>query len=218
MTATNDNITPLKNDNAPTTLSVMLAVQASLMEAGVGKGGWNKDQGYAFRSIDDMLTAVSRSFVKHGLICMPEVKDEKVEVLTTAKGGRLFRTLVDVHYHFLTATSDDAYTIIVSGEAMDSSDKSLSKAMTMAYKTMLNQTFCIPLVGQSDPDAETPVTSQEELVSADQIVALKEALASERNIERFLSKVAKVSTLEEIPAASFKMCMAQILAAKGAKQ
>ena len=43
----------------------------------------------------------------------------------------------------------------VVGEGMDSGDKAANKAMAIAHKYALLQTFCIPTEEQKDPDAET---------------------------------------------------------------
>lgn len=45
---------------------------------------------------------------------------------------------------------------ILPGEAMDSGDKGINKAMAIAYKYLCFQVFCIPVEDMDDPDAERP--------------------------------------------------------------
>ena len=42
------------------------------------------------------------------------------------------------------------------GEAMDTGDKAINKAMAIAYKYLCFQVFCIPVEDMDDPDAERP--------------------------------------------------------------
>ena len=45
---------------------------------------------------------------------------------------------------------------ILKGEAMDTGDKAINKAMAIAYKYLCFQLFCIPVEDMTDPDSESP--------------------------------------------------------------
>jgi flagellum-specific peptidoglycan hydrolase FlgJ len=65
------------------------------------------------------------------------------------------RVMVQYTFH---ATDGTSVTATVSAESMDSGDKATAKAMSVAYRTALLQTLCLPTDDQ-DPDADTFVRS-----------------------------------------------------------
>jgi hypothetical protein len=56
-----------------------------------------------------------------------------------------------------TAYAEDGSSVSSTtvGEAMDSGDKSMNKAMSTAYKYALMQIFCIPTVDDKDTENQT---------------------------------------------------------------
>jgi hypothetical protein len=56
-----------------------------------------------------------------------------------------------------TAYTEDGSSVssITVGEAMDSGDKSMNKAMSVAYKYALMQIFCIPTEEEKDTEFQT---------------------------------------------------------------
>ena len=109
----------------------------------IGKDKVNKQQGFKFRGIDDVMNIV------------PEILEQKREERTTTKGGNLIYSICKIKYRFYAedGTSIEATTI---GEGMDSGDKATNKAMAIAMKYALFQVFCIPTEEMKDPDSETP--------------------------------------------------------------
>ncbi len=72
----------------------------------------------------------------------------------SSRGNALFYTYLEVEYTFW---AEDGSSIVVGpviGESMDSGDKGANKALAVAHKYALFQTFTIPTLF-SDPDAET---------------------------------------------------------------
>jgi hypothetical protein len=122
---------------------------------GIGKDRRNSQQGYNFRGIDDVFNALSPLLSKHGLCILPRCIERTQVERTSAKGGALFYTTVDVEFDFVAAEDGSTHTIRVPGEAMDSADKSTNKAMSAAYKYAAMQAFCIPTEGDNDADATT---------------------------------------------------------------
>jgi len=75
---------------------------------------------------------------------------------TSAKGGILFYTEVGAEFDFVSAVDGSKHIVgPVYGEAFDSGDKSIGKAMSYAYKAMAFMAFAIPTEGDNDPDATT---------------------------------------------------------------
>lgn len=128
------------------------------MEA-VGKNGYNSQQKFRFRGIDDVMNAINPVLVKHHVFTVPEVLEQTREHRTTASGGQLNYSLLKMRFSFYAPDGShvDAVTL---GEGMDSGDKASNKAMAIAYKYALFQVFCIPTEDMTDPDSETPPPSR----------------------------------------------------------
>jgi len=84
---------------------------------------------------------------------------------------------------------------------MDSGDKSMPKAMTSAFKTLLIQSFCIPLDGTPDADGESPAEVVQEIarISPEDAGAIRDLLRlSETEEKTFCNWLASVDTVEEL--------------------
>ena len=112
----------------------------------VSIGAITKDktaQGYKFRGIDDVYKAVNPAFIAHGVFCMPKVLTTLRETHTAKSGNALYFTFLTVEYTFY-CLDGSSVSAVVTGEGMDSSDKSANKAMSAAFKMAFFQVFCIP--------------------------------------------------------------------------
>lgn len=144
----------------PTIHQAMAAVMADV--GAVGKGGTNREQGYAFRQVDDFMNALHPAMARHGVFVTPCVEERLVEERTNSRGTAI--RLVDLRIRFtFHGPAGDSVDAVTWGEAKDSSDKATNKAMTAAFKYALLQTFMIPLVDMEDADRTSPeAPSQEE--------------------------------------------------------
>ena len=102
------------------------------------------------------MNALSPAMVKNGIFVVPEVLRHDQEERTSRKGELMIYTVVTVRYTFY-ATDGSCVEAVVTGEAMDRSDKSTNKAMSAAFKYACFQTFCIPTEEMKDADAESPM-------------------------------------------------------------
>lgn len=112
--------------------------------------------GYAsfnYRGIDDVYNALNPVMAKHGVFCVPELLDSEREERTNAKDKVVAYVTVKVKYTFY-AEDGSSVSCVVPGEGMDSGDKATPKALSIAMKYALFQTFCIPTEELADPDAE----------------------------------------------------------------
>lgn len=118
----------------------------------------NMDQGparYKYRAIEDVLNKLHGPLVEHGVVIVPAMQDVMNEARGTTKAGTpITYTRVSVKY-LVHGPEGDAVTCLVAGEALDMSDKGLNKAMTGAYKVLLQQLFAIPFA-TDDPDDHYP--------------------------------------------------------------
>lgn len=130
----------------------MVAIQTELPP--IGKTQKNIQQGFMFRGHDDVLNALNPLLSKHGVFCVPDVVQRLTAQRTTAKGSIMFE--VDLHVRFtFYGEAGDSITASTWGEGTDMGDKATNKAMTMAYKNVLNQAFAISTAEMRDPDADT---------------------------------------------------------------
>jgi hypothetical protein len=119
----------------------------------IAKLGRNSAQGFAFRGIDQVYDALHGPLADAGVVIVPEVLSIERSEVATRNGGTMSHVVVTVKYHF-TGPAGDEVVAVVAGEAADSGDKAISKAMSMAFKYAAFQVLCIPL-GEKDADAET---------------------------------------------------------------
>lgn len=143
------------------------AVQGALAKEGIGKDQTNKMQGFKYRGIDDVYNSLAPILSENKLCILPRLMSKEVVERQSAKGGMLFYTTVTAEFDLVSAEDGSKHTVSSYGEAMDSGDKSIGKAMSYAYKAMAFMTFSIPTDGDNDPDEqshELGATTQPEAV------------------------------------------------------
>lgn len=119
----------------------------------IGKDNKNAQQGFKYRSIDQVYNALNPVLAELGIFFCPEVLDQRREERTTKNGTVLTYTLLTMKYTAYAADGSSVSMTVV-GEGMDSGDKGSNKAMSIAYKYALFQLFCIPTEELKDPDAD----------------------------------------------------------------
>jgi len=137
-------------------------------------------------------------------------------------------TTINVSYTFVAVKDGSSHLCALSGEAADSGDKGVAKALSMAFKYLIFQAFAVPTEGQGhDPDAETvefkgkskdrgaEQMSQAEATSApaiteDQRQTLIPLLTEAKvDVQTFL-KHYKVGALSALPASEFDSVLATL--------
>lgn len=121
----------------------------------VGKDKKNAAQGYMFRGIDQVYNAIHGAMSEHGVFPVPRVLEQKREERASKSGGTMFHVVLTVETRFYAPDGSSVAAVTV-GEAMDSSDKASNKAMSVAMKYALLETFCIPTEEQKDPENDSP--------------------------------------------------------------
>lgn len=121
----------------------------------ITKSEKNQQQGFKFRGIDNVMNELHELFSKNEVFILQEVKDFTTENRPTKSGGMNTFTRATITFRYMTTDGSYVETTNV-GEAMDSGDKGMNKAMSIALKYSLLQMFLIPTEEQKDPDATTP--------------------------------------------------------------
>lgn len=133
-------------------LAVMREVGYVQKKGRVQGGGMN----YRFAGEADLLAALRPSMVEHGLVMLPLALDIQPihEMLPTKYGDKPSRTVRVVSTYRLAHESGEHIDIQVAGEGQDKGDKATAKAMTIALKYALRQSFLIET--GDDPDMSRP--------------------------------------------------------------
>lgn len=135
-------------------MKVFEAVTAVMAEVGaVKKDGVNQHQKFRFRGIDAVVNALSPAMRKYGLTVFPSKVEHRAGTMQLSGGKTATSPVVVVDYTFV-GPEGDTFTSQVAAEAFDQGDKATAKAMSVALRTCLLQTFMLPTDDQ-DPDEHT---------------------------------------------------------------
>ncbi len=158
------------------------AALASIMEEtkAIGKTEKNQQQNFMFRGIDNVMNELHGLFAKHKVFILPEVMNYEISEKMTQRGSLMYYTRAKICFHFMT-TDGSEVTVTNVGEAMDSGDKGMNKAMSVALKYALMQMLLIPTQEEKDPDGSTPPETHPKTIAeiADSLDATKDGLLKE---------------------------------------
>lgn len=132
----------------------MVAVTKTIASEGIGKTRKNAQQGYNFRGVDEVMNAFAPILAAHGLFIRPRFTEREFIERQTKNGGALFYITVKGEFDFVDESGESVTVGPFYGEAMDSADKATNKAMAVAFKYAMFQTFCVPLEGVTGGDAD----------------------------------------------------------------
>jgi len=120
----------------------------------IGKNQKNQHQGFKFRGIDDLYNACHSAFAKHQVFSTQEVVSHDVKEGKTRNGSVNFhhKVLLRIRFHTIDGSFVES---ILWGESMDTQDKGMNKAYSIAMKYALIQALMIPTEDLEDPDAHT---------------------------------------------------------------
>lgn len=129
-------------------------VAGYLASEGLPKEAKNTQQGWKFRSIDQLYNAIARPMSEAGLCILPRMVEREVQSRTSKTGATMTHVILKVEYDLVAAEDGSKHTISAYGESMDSGDKAFGKAMSYAYKNAIIEAFAIPVEGdgENDPD------------------------------------------------------------------
>lgn len=133
--------------------SIIPKIMEEIGTVGKDRKAPDKVGGYAFRGIDDMYNAIQPALIKHGVFYTPKILKTDRRDRSFSGGASGVETFVEVEYTFY-ADDGSKFVATSNGEAMDTGDKSSSKAMSNALKYCLMQVFCIPTEEPKDIETE----------------------------------------------------------------
>lgn len=130
----------------------LVAIQQAISP--IGKNQTNQGQGFKFRGVDAVYNALHPLLAEHEVFTTSKIINTIREDKETKSGGKVIYSIIDMEFTFYAKDGSHISTQ-ARGEGMDSGDKASNKAMAVAHKYALTQTFTIPYDGMVDPDAET---------------------------------------------------------------
>ncbi|MDV7194639.1 ERF family protein [Mycolicibacterium fortuitum] len=133
--------------------TIRQALHAVMKDVGAVKKGDRNTQGnFNFRGIDAVTNAVYPALVEHGVIVAPKVLSYNYgTVVVGHKRTEMGHARLTVEFTFY-GPEDDQIVAVTAGEAFDSGDKATAKAHSVAFRTALLQTLCLP-TDEPDPDS-----------------------------------------------------------------
>lgn len=132
--------------DAPRVFAAINGVMRDAMP--VGKDQTNTHQGYKFRGIDDVMSAMAGPMRSHGVFILPNIAGQKQE-----RDGKVTRTLIKMRYR-IYGPAGDCLVADIPGEAFDTADKSTNKAQAAALKYLLFTLFMLPVDSRSIDDGD----------------------------------------------------------------
>lgn len=137
------------------------AIAAVIADVGaVAKDKVNTQQGFKYRSVDDVFNALHPALAKNKVFIVPRILEQQREAAVTKSGSKMTLVICKIKFTFYAEDGSHIESIII-GEGLDTGDKATNKAMAIAYKYACFQVFCIPTEEMVDPDSERPEMADE---------------------------------------------------------
>jgi len=164
------------------------------IQAGVGNipknGIGPASQGsYKYVKNDDILDAISKLMVEHGVITRPSIVDYQFISREIGANRVVAMTVAQLDIEYIAVQDGSSFTVSVAAEGADNGDKGMRKAVTQAQKIANLLTFNIA-TGEPDPDGiEVVPNAQQASPVAQKVAKAKEAPAQSgtfNEIKKFL--------------------------------
>lgn len=120
----------------------------------IGKGSEYNERGtrYSYRAADTVVQYFGPITIKHGVNVLPFKTETTYGSKQTKSGSTMRECSVIVTWH-IVGPKGDVLVAQTAGEALDTSDKSTTKAQTVALRNLLLNGGLIP-TNDRDPDAD----------------------------------------------------------------
>lgn len=122
----------------------------------IEKAGVNRDQGFKFRGIEDVMNGLHEAFKNHGVFILTEILKHECNAFETKRGTKGYHHQSWVKFRFVTVDGSEC-SVVSLGEAMDYGDKGATKTISISLKYALTTMFLIPTkeAAAEDPDAQS---------------------------------------------------------------
>lgn len=208
----------MSTETLPNVQQAWAAVMADVQGLGKNQRVDSGPARFNFRGVDDVMNAVGPVLRTHGVSVVPTSVTATPEDVVTSKGSKMRNVTVFVTYA-IHGPAGDTMPGAAAGEAADSGDKATPKAMSVAFRTFLLQSLCLP-TDEPDPDRhqyergavqewhdqqETPaqtalrgVQQAQDTATLDQVVAWADAQGLASNPDVVRAVVARREALAQL--------------------
>lgn len=153
--------------------TALVGVMHDIATTGIGKTQRNASQGYNFRGVEAAMNELSPLLVKHRITVTGSYSELSISERFKGdpKDGRAMRFCTLKGAFTFAAEDGSSVRSECYGEAMDSGDKAVTKAQSIAFRTALFQQFVVPTMAM-DPESymehedEVPAGPAPELLQA----------------------------------------------------
>lgn len=136
--------------------TVYEAIRNAMADVGfIAKNGYNENQKYKFLGIEAITAEVQPALIKNGLTIYPNIVSQSSydrEGVNSAGKPTIAHFATVVVEYTIVGPAGDKVSATMVGEASDTADKAMNKALATAAKYFFKQFFWIP-TGDEDPDA-----------------------------------------------------------------
>ncbi|OZD23858.1 hypothetical protein CH253_08355 [Rhodococcus sp. 06-156-3C] len=132
-------------------LSVLLP-KISAEVGAVKKDDYNQGQKFNFRGIDAVVNACHKAMHTNGVTVVPRLLSVEYVPVTIGRNATPATSVRVIAGYVFHGPAGDTVEALVPAEGNDSADKGTAKAMSVALRTALLQTFMLP-TDDVDPDA-----------------------------------------------------------------
>lgn len=172
----------------PKILSVMETVGGYVQKDKV-----NREQKYTYVSEGAVLAKVQPALIAAKLIALPHYDLISSEDKATAKGSIWKLITVSCRLKLIDAETGESDEVIAIGQGLDSGDKAVAKAQTMAFKYAWWKLLCLET--GDDPEAD-PVTDNQQFSNPQQQVPQQLSQSQQQELEIMLGNPPMVELLK----------------------
>lgn len=119
----------------------------------IEKSQKNVAQGFKFRGIDQVYNELHEHFSREQIFITTDVLHFDRRDIVLKSGSTANGIMATIRFRFYAVDGSFVESTLV-GEAMDSGDKAMNKALSIAMKYCLFQSFLIPTEEMEDPDRD----------------------------------------------------------------
>lgn len=163
------------------------AAMRDIASIGISKTQQNVAQNYKFRGVEQAMNELSPIMVNHGITVTPRYSELNVidRVKGDPKDAKATRFVTLKGTFTFTADDDTNVTSEAYGEAMDSGDKAVIKAQSVAFRTALFQLFVVPTMSMDTEldGGEDETAGKSDLLDGFQAAAMKGTAALRKYYE-----------------------------------
>ena len=132
------------------------AILAGICDVMQGISYIGKDRianGYKFRGIDDVMNELHLLFANAKMICVTRIESVSYGKRISKSGSEAVSVQISAMFDLMSCVDGSRITIgPIPAESFDASDKATNKALSVALKYALLQTFLIPTEEPKDPE------------------------------------------------------------------